>query len=423
MRQAGAGPGSASSEHGTSSQDSFLTSAVERSSRLTSIDALRGGVMVLMALDHVRDFFHAGAMSFSPTDLARTTVALFLTRWITHFCLPVFMFTTGMSAFLWRRGRNRTRRELSFLLWTRGAWFVLLELTLMQLAYDFNVPTRYPILLLILWIFGLCMVVMAGLVYLPVTWLLVLSVAVIAAHNCLDGISAARFGSSAWVWNLIHQPGIVVLAGKRILLTYTFVPWIAVMTAGYCFGTIFQWQPHVRQRLMRLIGFASISVFLVLRAINLYGDPLPWALQKSAVFTVLSFLNCTKYPASLDFLLMTLGPALLVLAFLDRHPPRTTNPLVIFGRVPMFYFILHFYLIHVLTVLFAWIKYGGTAFSFIFNPPPSMGTARQLFPADFGYSLPVTYAVWILVVICLYPLCRWYAKVKARNRSVWLTYL
>ncbi len=401
----------------------LLRGGLERASRLTSIDALRGAVMVLMALDHVRDFFHAGAMSFSPTDLAKTTTVLFLTRWITHFCLPVFMFTAGASAFLWRRGRGRTNKQLSFFLVTRGIWFILLELTIMQLAYDFNVPARYPIFLLILWIFGSCMIIMAALIQLPLRWLIAGSLVVIAAHNSLDGVTASQFGSGAWLWNLIHQPGIIVLAGKSILVTYTVVPWIAVMTAGFCFGRIFQWEPHARQRVMRWIGFACVAVFVVLRAINAYGDPVPWARQKSAIFTALSFLNCTKYPASLDFLLMTLGPALLALAFLDRHPPKFNNAVVIFGRVPMFYFVLHFYLIHGLLVLFAFVKYGGTARSFVFNPPPSMGTARQLFPADFGYTLWVTYAVWVLVVIVLYPLCRWYANVKARNRSVWLSYL
>jgi uncharacterized membrane protein len=394
-----------------------------RSSRLTSIDALRGAVMVLMALDHVRDFFHAGAMSFSPTDLARTTTILFLTRWVTHFCLPVFMFTAGAGAFLWWRRGAHTTRQLSFFLCTRGVWFVLLELTAMQLAYDFNLPTRFPILLVILWIFGFCMIVMAALVYLPASWLLVLSLAMIATHNLLDRVSASQFGPAGWIWNLIHQPGFFVLAGKRILAPYTLVPWIAVLTAGFCFAQIFQWEPYARRRLMQWIGFASVIAFLVLRALNRYGDPLPWSVQKSAVFTALSFLNCTKYPASLDFLLMTLGPALLALAYLDRHPSKITNPLVTFGRVPMFYFILHFYFIHGLVVLMAWIRYGRSALSFIFNPPPSMGTARQLFPADFGYSLWFTYVVWIIVVLCLYPLCRWYANIKARHPSLWLSYL
>jgi uncharacterized membrane protein len=196
-----------------------------------------------------------------------------------------------------------------------------------------------------------------------------------------------------------------------------------VLGAGFCFGRVFEWRPEQRQALMQRIGVAAVLGFIVLRGINHYGDPFHWAAQKSAVFTALSFLNCTKYPGSLDFLLMTLGPAFLVLAYLDRYAPKMTNPLVVFGRVPMFYFVLHFYFIHLLEVLFAWARYGGRAFSFIFNPPPSMGTARQLFPAGFGYSLWATYGVWLLVLICLYPICRWYAEVKARRRSLWLSYL
>lgn len=379
--------------------------------------------MVLMALDHVRDFFHAGAMSFLPTDLGKTTPILFFTRWITHFCLPVFMFTAGAGAFLWWRRAGHTKGQLSQFLWTRGIWFVLLELTVMQVAYYFNVPAHYPILLLILWIFGLCMIVMAVLIHLPIPWLLVISGAVIALHNGLDRVAATRFGSAAWVWNLLHQPGAIVLAGKPFRVAYTLLPWIAVMTIGFCFGRILQWPAPVRQRAIRRIGLASVIAFLVLRAVNLYGDPAPWAIQKSAVFTVLSFLNCTKYPASLDFLLMTLGPALLVCAYLDRHPPKVTNMLVTFGRVPLFYFILHFYLIHGLVVLMAWLHYGRTAFSFILNPLPSMGGSKQLFPPGFGYSLWVTYAIWLFVVASLYPLCRWYARVKSTSRSRWLSYL
>ena len=309
-------------------------------------------------LDHVRDFFHAGAMSFSPTDLGRTTPILFFTRWITHFCLPVFMFTAGTGAFLWWHRAGRTKTQLSQFLWTRGIWFILLELSVMQFAYYFNLPARYPILLLILWIFGFCMIVMAVLVYLPMSWLLVLSGAVIALHNCLDRVAAIRFGSGAAVWDLLHQPGTIVLAGKPFRVIYTLLPWIGVMMIGFCFGRVLQWEAPVRQRVIRRIGLASVIAFLVLRAIDLYGDPVPWAIQKSAVFTVLSFLNCTKYPASLDFLLMTLGPALLVFAYLDRHPPRVTNPLVTYGRVPLFYFILHFYLIHGLAVLMARLQIG-----------------------------------------------------------------
>lgn len=378
--------------------------------------------MILMALDHVRDFFHAGAMSFSPTDLAKTNVILFFTRWITHFCMPVFMFTAGTGAFLWWRS-GHTKTQLAHFLWRRGAWFIFLELTVMQVAYDFNLPTRFRVLLLILWIFGSCMIVMAGLIHLPISWLLVFSVSVIALHDCLDRITVSRFGSAGWLWNLLHQPGVLAIAGKSLLVPYTLLPWIAVITVGFCFGQVFEWEPAARQRRMRLIGFGALIGFLVIRSINLYGDPAPWSRQKSFIFTVLSFLNCTKYPASLDFLLMTLGPALLVLAYFDRYPPKVSNVVVIFGRVPLFYFILHFYLIHVLALLAAWLHYGAAAFSFIFNPLPSMGGPRQLFPKHFGYSLPATYLAWTIVVGSLYPLCRWYARVKSRSRNPWLSYV
>jgi uncharacterized membrane protein len=389
--------------------------------RLLSVDALRGLVMVIMALDHVRDFFHADAMLFSPTDLTRTTPVLFFTRWITHYCLPVFMFAAGMGVFFY--GRSHSRGQLSRFLWTRGLWFIALELTVMQFAYNFNFSWRYLVLLLILWIFGICMIAMAGLVYVPVRWLAALSVAVILLHNCLDGIRAAQFGAAAWAWNLLHQPGVIPVAGKPVLVTYTFLPWIAVMAAGFCFGRVFQLEPEARRSVMLRLGLAMTAAFLALRAWNHYGDPAPWTHQKSALFTALSFLNCTKYPGSLDFLLMTLGPALLVLAWFDRMAFKPANPLVIFGRVPMFYFILHFYLIHALAMLFAWFRYGSSAARFVFNPLPSMGGPTKLFPANFGYSLWTAYGVWLLVLVLLYPVCRWFANVKRRRRDWWLSYL
>ena len=391
-------------------------------SRLSSIDALRGVVMIIMALDHVRDFFHVGAASFSPTDLTRTTPILFFTRWITHFCLPVFVFAAGMGIFLFGQ-RNHTKGQLSRFLWTRGVWFMALELTVMQFAYYFTFPFRYAILLVILWIFGMCMIAMAALIHLPVRWLAAFSVVVIVFHNCLDGIEASRFGSAAWVWNLLHQPGAFMVAGKPVVAPYPLLPWLGVMTAGFCFGQVFLMEPATRRRIMLRAGPALTIAFLVVRAVNLYGDPVPWAHQKSGVFTVLSFLNCTKYPGSLDFLLMTLGPSLLMLAYLDRRTFKAGNPLIVFGRVPMFYFILHFYLIHALVVLAASLRYGRAASAFIFNLLPSMGGPAPLFPANFGYPLWVVYGVWILTVVLLYPVCLWFARVKATRGDWWLSYL
>ncbi len=399
-----------------------MGSSVAAGSRLSSIDTLRGMVMVIMALDHVRDFFHASALSFSPTDLTRTTPVLFFTRWITHFCMPVFMFAAGMGAFLYGK-RVHSRGQLSRFLSTRGVWFIVLELTVMRLAYDFSFSLRFQFLLLILWIFGVCMIVMAALVHLPVRWLAVLSLAVILLHNCLDGIQSSRFGSGAWAWDLLHQPAAFPFAGETFLAPYPIVPWVAVMAAGYCFGQVFSLEPAVRRSLMLRIGLVSSIAFLVIRAINLYGDPAPWAHQKSTVFTVLSFLNCTKYPASLDFVLMTLGPAILLLAYFDGRSFKASNSIIVFGRVPMFYFVLHFYLIHTLAVLAAWLRYGTSAGRFTFSLVPSMGGPRDLFPANFGYPLWVVYGVWILTVTLLYPLCRWFAKVKASRHDWWLSYL
>ena len=325
--------------------------------RLGSVDALRGGIMIIMALDHVRDMFHNAAASFSPTDLDKTTPILFFTRWITHFCAPVFMFTAGVGAFLWWQ-RGRSLGQLSRFLWTRGLWLIVLELTVMRLAHDFSFSMRYPILLLPLWALGSCMVLMAALVRIPIGALAGLSIAVIALHNCLDGIDAARFGSAAWVWSLVHLAGPFSLGKVVVVAPYPLVPWFAVMAAGFCFGKVLLMEPAARQRIARNIGLGAIAAFVAIRAVNVYGDPGRWAVQRSGTFTVLSFLNTVKYPPSLDFLLMTLGPALLALAFLDRLQWKAGNPLVVVGRVPLFFFVIHFYAIHLLAAAMAWIQYG-----------------------------------------------------------------
>ena len=390
--------------------------------RLPAIDALRGLVMIVMALDHVRDFFSRDAMIFSPTDLARTTPGLFLTRWITHFCAPVFMLTAGMGAFLWWQ-RNRTRRQLSEFLLTRGLWLLALELVVMRVAYYFSLSLEYPILLLVLWSLGASMIALAALVWLPTRLLAVLSIAALALHNCLDGVQASQFGSAAPTWNILHQVGAFRVAGRLVIVGYPLAPWIALIAAGFCLGRVFLMDPAVRRRILLLIGAGSTLAFVILRAANVYGDPAPWTTQRTAVYTLLSFLNCTKYPPSLDFLLMTLGPALLVLAYFDRVPFRATNPLLVLGRVPLFFFVLHFYAAHAAASFMAWLRYGHAAFAFLFVPMPSMGGPSQLFPAGFGYDLWVVYIAWVLIVVGLYPLCRWFAQIKSRRRDWWLSYL
>jgi uncharacterized membrane protein len=390
--------------------------------RIESIDALRGAIMIIMALDHVRDFIHRAAMSSSPTDLRITTPVLFMTRWITHFCAPVFMFTAGLGAFLWWQ-RGKTRRQLSIFLVTRGLWLVVLELTVMRLSYDFDFAQSYPVFLLVLWALGLCMIGLAVLVWVPVRILGPLSVAVIGLHNLMDGIDAEKFGAAAPLWNLFHQPGAFTVAGHLVIVPYPLVPWVAVMALGFSFGPLFQMEAARRRRYLISIGAAATIGFLVIRGLNAYGDPAPWSPQKSGVFTVLSFLNTTKYPPSLEFLLMTLGPALVVLGWADRFTFSASNPLIVFGRVPLFYFVIHFYAAHFAAVLLALVRYGSSALMFVFHTVPSMGSAATLYPPGFGYDLWVAYAVWATIVIGVYPACRWFANVKATRRDWWLSYL
>jgi uncharacterized membrane protein len=265
--------------------------------------------MIVMALDHVRDFLHVGAMSFRPEDLSRTTAALFFTRWITHICAPVFMFTAGLGAFFWLNS-GHTKSQLSRFLWTRGLWLALLDVVVVQFGFDFSFGSG-PVILNVLWALGWCMVILSVLIHLPIRVLAPLSIAVIALHNLADNVSASQFGSLGWVWTLVHQPGMLPIHGAVVVVAYPLVPWFAVMAAGFCFGPIFSLDPDQRQRRIVRIGLGLTIAFLVIRGINIYGDPAPWSNQPPGM-TVLSFLRCNKYPPSLDFLLMTLGPALLL---------------------------------------------------------------------------------------------------------------
>jgi uncharacterized membrane protein len=377
--------------------------------RLTSIDALRGLIMILMTLDHVRDFTHRGAMPFSPTDLNRTSPILFFTRWITHFCAPVFVFTAGMGAFFWWQ-HGRTRTQLSRFLLVRGPWLILLEVSVMRFAYFFHMAGGYPVLLLVLWVIGLAMVSLAALVWLPAPVLAGVSISAMALHNAFDFVKGGAPGI------VLHRPGVISLGGLSFHVGYPLIPWVFVMAAGFCFARSFR-------RLSAPIGCVATAGFFALRALNIYGDPVRWSAQKSAAFTALSFLNTVKYPPSLLFLLMTLGPALLVLAWFERLHLAPSNPLVIFGRVPLFYFIGHFLMAHSIAVFLTFARYGARAWTFAFRPFPSMLGPGLTSPSDFGWPLWVTYAVWIAVVLILFPVYHWYAKLKATHRWDWLSYL
>ena len=400
--------------HGASTMASGSTAKP----RVASVDALRGVVMIIMALDHTREYFHSGAMQFNAEDLSRTTAAIFLTRWITHICAPVFMFTAGLGAFFWM-ARGRTRRQLSRFLWTRGLWLVLLELTAWRVIMNFSYFTG-PVLLSILWALGWSMVALGFLAWLPVPILTALSLTAIALHNLADPVRASQFGHAGWMWNILHQPGIFRVGAISFLVAYPLVPWLAVMALGFAVGRLMTFDAARRRRWLVAIGLGLIAAFLALRAINIYGDPQPWT-NRFPGMTVLSFLRCTKYPPSLDFLLMTLGPAILLLAWFDGRAFSRTNPLIVFGRVPLFYFLAHLALIHALTIPFALVRYGRAAF--LLNPLPSAGGPANLFPADYGYPLGVVYAVWAGVVVSMYPLSLWFSRVKDRRRDWWLSYL
>ncbi|HYM76435.1 MAG TPA: heparan-alpha-glucosaminide N-acetyltransferase domain-containing protein [Candidatus Dormibacteraeota bacterium] len=390
--------------------------------RIQSVDALRGAIMMLMAIDHLRDYVARSAQQFLPTDLTRTTPAIFFTRWITHFCAPVFMLTAGLGAYLWMTRGRHSKGELSRLLVSRGIWLIALEVTVLRLIMLSQISfTANPVLLIILWAIGLSMIALAGLIHLPTRVLAVVSIAIIVLHNLLDPVSAERFGRAAWIWDILHQQNVFPFHGINFVTAYPVLPWIGVMAGGYCLGTVFDWDADRRRRFLVGLGLALAPAFFVVRAVNVYGDPLRWSHQASPVFTVLSFLNVTKYPPSLDFLLMTLGPAMVAMAWLEKFHFRFTNPLIVFGRVPFFYYAAHLLLAHLMEIGMNFVRYG--AKSFLLIAPPSMGGPSKLFPSDFGFPLWTVYAVWIVVLLLLYPVCLWFARLKQRRHDWWLTYL
>ena len=390
--------------------------------RLTAVDAVRGLVMVIMALDHTRDFVHVSAAAFQPEDLTRTTAILFFTRWITHFCAPTFMLLAGAGAFL-KFDREGSKAVLARFLLTRGVWLILIELIVWRLAVNFSLSFAQPVFLLVLTALGLSMIALAGLIYLPRPALLTLAVATIVLHNTLDGVQASSFGGHAWIWNVLHQPGVFVVAGVPVFVGYPLVPWVGVMALGFCMGPVLLMAPEARRRRLVTLGLALTAAFVVIRVVNAYGDPSPRAVQSSWTFTTLSFLRTTKYPPSLQFLLMTLGPALLVLAWFDSIRASWHSALVVIGRVPFFFYVAHWWILHPLVVVLAYLRYGAAAGNFVFGPVPALSTDPKAFPDGFGYPLWVVYLCWIGVVLVMYPLCKWFSGLKARRRNWWLSYL
>jgi uncharacterized membrane protein len=381
--------------------------------------------MIIMVLDHVRDFFHADSQLFSPEDLAHTNSAIFFTRWITHFCAPIFVFLAGTSIYL---SMQKTMRQggslasVSRFLVTRGIWFLFLDLAIMPFAYTFS-ASHSLLIIQVLWAFGWSMLTMALLVHVPWRAVLAGSLAVVALHNLFDGVAPASFGSLGWLWNVLHIGPVLhqPMAGLQIAILYPLVPWVAVMALGYCFGRVMEFDAARRRRFQFRAGLAVVAGFALLRWTNLYGDLHSWSPQATPALTVISFFNLNKYPPSLLYLMMTLGPALLVVCLLERVRATAGNPLLIFGRVPLFYYLGHWYVVHGAAIVFAWFRYGN--WTVVRGLPPAAIGPLAHYPASYGYSLGVTHLVWISVVVVMYLPCRWYAGVKYNSRSPWFSYL
>ena len=375
-------------------------------SRLGSIDILRGLIIVIMALDHVRDYFTD--VRFNPLDPAHTTAILYATRWITNFCAPTFVLLAGVSAYL--VGRRCTRAQLSRFLLTRGLWLAFLELAVISVEWTFNLRFDLGLIMQVVWAIGMSMVVLSALVYLPVRVVGAIGVAICLFHNLLDGVPMPEAPVLKTVWAILHVQSPVAIG----YVHYPLIPWVGVMAAGYALGSVFEMEAARRKRLLVTLGCSMVALFLVLRLINVYGDPVRWTVQSDHLRTLMSFMNVKKYPPSLDYLLATLGPMLMVLACLENVRGWFASFLQVYGRVPLFFYVLHLALAHFAAGLVAMsMGFGNTV----------MTNLPRFFPPDWGVSLPWVYVAWVLVVLALYPACYWFGEVKRRRKDWWLSYL
>ncbi|MDE5092195.1 MAG: heparan-alpha-glucosaminide N-acetyltransferase domain-containing protein [Trichodesmium sp. St19_bin2] len=382
--------------------------------RVISIDILRGVVMVLMTLDHVRFFFSNA--DFNPLDLTQSNIPLFLTRWVTHICAPTFIFLAGIGAYLSLK-RGKSKPKLCRFLLLRGLWLVFLDLTVVTFSWSFNLRDNFFVAG-VLWAIGWSMVFLAAVIYLPTRTIAAIGILMIVGHNFFDHVQAEQLGNIGWVWAILHERKILELtSGFRLFILYPLIPWIGVMAVGYAFGTLLEIEKNRRLQLLRKISLSMIVTFIIIRVINSYGDPNPWLIQSRFFYTLLSFLNCHKYPPSLLYLLITLGLAILLLYFLEKSEIRYFKPLIILGQQPLFFYVIHFWLIHITAILFALSRYGITPFTF-----SQLGISWK--PKAFGYDLPIVYLIWLLMTVILYIICERFAKYKKKHRGKWwLNYL
>ncbi|WP_420401529.1 DUF1624 domain-containing protein [Flagellimonas sp.] len=389
----------------------------DRRKRIKSIDMLRGLVMIIMALDHVRDYFHADAYFFDPSDLTQTNVPLFWTRFVTHFCAPVFVFLAGTSAFF--VGQRRNKKSLSVWLLKRGIWLIIAEFTIIKLAWMFKLDYS-GVLLQVIWVLGVSMIFLAAFIHLPKKLGLVICLVAVFGHNLLDSV-APTTPLVAGLWTFLHSFNLVDLGFIQLFVAYPMIPWIFVMPLGYYLGELYKpsFDPKLRISRLLQIGLGLTLLFFALRAINIYGDSYHWATQDSVGLTVASFFNITKYPPSLHFLLITLGPSLVFLALVENWQNKWTEKMVVIGRVPMFFYIVHIYVIHALAVIAAMM----TGFSFS-DMVIDLWITLQPQLQGYGFNLWVVYLIWVVLIIALYPICSWYNNYKTAHREKWwLSYL
>jgi len=383
--------------------------------RIESLDLLKGLVIVIMALDHTRDYFHYSSYFFDPTDPTLTTVPLFFTRFITNFCAPTFSFLAGTSAYM--VGKRKTLNELSQFLLKRGLWLVFVELVIMDFGWCFDITFR-SVIFQVIWILGISMIFLAGLIHLPKKAILIFSCLLIFGHNFLDNI---HFDNSI-LWAFLHERKAFLTTPDHIFrVGYGVIPWVAVMSLGYYFGSFYDntYEPSKRKKLFNTIGIAAIIFFVILRGINIYGNLLPWKDYGNLTQTLFSFLNLTKYPPSLSFLLVTLGGAFLFLANTEKLKGKVVNFFCVFGRVPFFFYIIHIYLIHLLALIVAELTGFGWQKMILPAPPFRVEALR-----GFGFNLFIVYLTWILVIALLYPLCKKFDSYKqSHKKQWWLSYL
>ncbi len=370
--------------------------------------------MVIMALDHVRMYFGAGTWYAEPTDLSSTTPLLFFTRWITHFCAPVFAFLAGTSAYLYGSKIQNTK-QLAWFLFTRGLWLIFIEIIVVTFAWTFDV-TYSNIILQVIWAIGISMTVLSALVLLPWQIIFGIGIIVVFGHNLLDPIHLRGTDALDVFWHVLHQPQRISFGDHLITIVYPVLPWLGLMALGYVSGNLYKVDFSIegRKRWLLAVGIGATILFILLRSFHIYGEPIDWQKQSSSIFTLMSFLNTTKYPPSLQFLLMTMGPALIFLALIERTKLAAKNPLLVFGRVPFFFYVIHIYFIHALAMLA--LHYSGRDWKEYILSAHNMISGRL---SNFGFGLGTVYVVWLIVLFVLYPLCRWYQKVREQHPTNW----